>query len=267
MTRQFRTLPVFGADEREVSEVVRGIMDGKTNNTGTIDLAAAGASTTTIYDDRIGYDSIILLMPVNSAAATAYPPYGAFQDNTTQTIASTTVAYAMKLDVTDYALGVSVSNSSRIKVDYSGLYNIQFSAQFTNTDSQIQDISIWFRKNGTDVAASNSEFNISNKHGSINGTLIAALNFFLPMAKDDYVEIMWKASNTAVKLETIAAQTSPTRPSTPSVIATIQHVSSNGYTTNTFTEPYILSKARGSAVISHPANAVSGRKYGYIVVG
>lgn len=269
MTRavQFRTLPVFGADERQVSEVVRGIMDGKTNNSGRFTLATGGAVTTTIYDDRIGNESVILLTPENVAAATAYPPYGAFQDNTTQSISSTTAAYAMQFSTTDYALGTSVTNGSRIKVDYSGLYNIQFSAQFTNTDSQIQDVSVWFRQNGTDVVASNSEFNVSNKHGTINGTLIASLNFFLPMAKNDYVEIMWRASNTLVKLETIAAQTSPTRPVTPSVIATIQHVSSNGYTTNTFTEPFILSTTRGSAVVSHPANAVAGRTYGYVVVG
>ena len=48
MTRsvQFRTLPVFGADERAVSEVVRGIMDGKTNNTGTVSLATGNTTTT-----------------------------------------------------------------------------------------------------------------------------------------------------------------------------------------------------------------------------
>jgi len=35
MTRrvQFQTLPVFGSDPRQVAEVVRGAMNGKTNNT------------------------------------------------------------------------------------------------------------------------------------------------------------------------------------------------------------------------------------------
>jgi hypothetical protein len=264
---QFRTLPPFGGDQRAVAEVLRGAMDGKTNNTGRITLATGGATTTTINDPRIGYDSIILLEPETVAAATAYPPYGAFQDDTDQSIASTTTAYPMLLGTTDYALGVNVVSGSRITVDYSGLYNIQFSSQFTNTDSQIQDISIWFRKNGTDVTASNSEFSISNRHGGIDGALIAALNFFLPLAKNDYVEIVWRASNVAVSMQHLPAQTSPTRPSTPSVIATIQHVSSNGYTADTFTEPFILSRSQGSAVISHPANSVSGRAYGYVVVG
>ena len=66
---QFRSLPVFGADNRAVSEVVRGIMDGKTNNTGAITLAVGSATTTIINDERIGYDSIILFMPLSSSAA------------------------------------------------------------------------------------------------------------------------------------------------------------------------------------------------------
>ena len=35
---QFRTLPPFGGDQRAVAEVVRGVMDGKTNNTGRLTL-------------------------------------------------------------------------------------------------------------------------------------------------------------------------------------------------------------------------------------
>jgi hypothetical protein len=264
---QFKSLPPFGGDQRAVAEVVRGIMDGKTNNTGTVTLATGGASSTTIYNERIGYDSVILLSPTALVSATSYVPYGGFQDDTDQTIASTTTAYPMELKTTDYALGTSIVDNSKIKVDYSGLWNIQFSAQFTNTDSQIQDVSIWFRKNGTDVSASNSEFSINNRHGSTDGALIAALNFFLPMSKNDYVQIMWRASNITVSLQHIPAQTSPTRPSTPSVIATIQHVSSNGYTTNTFEDPFISSTLQGSAVITHAANTVAGRTYDYVIVG
>jgi len=264
---QFRTLPPFGGDQRAVAEVVRGIMDGKTNNTGSVTLATGSASSTIIYNERIGYDSVILISPTSLVASTSYTPYGGFQDNTDQAITSTTTAYPMEFKTTDYALGTSIVDNSKIKVNYSGLYNIQFSAQFSNTDSQIQDISVWFRKNGADVPASNSEFSISERHGSIDGTLIAALNFFLPMAKDDYVQIMWRASNIAVSLQNIPAQTSPTRPSTPSTIATIQHVSSNGYTTNTFQNPYISSTSQGSAIISHAANTVAGRTYDYVIVG
>lgn len=65
---QFQTLPVFGADQRQVSEVVRGIMDGRTNNSGYFSTATS-ATETTLYDPRIGYDSAIIFTPMNDKAA------------------------------------------------------------------------------------------------------------------------------------------------------------------------------------------------------
>jgi hypothetical protein len=65
---QFRTLPPFGADERAVAEVVRGVMDGKTNNSGYFNTTIS-ATTTTLNDERIGYDSAIIFTPMNDKAA------------------------------------------------------------------------------------------------------------------------------------------------------------------------------------------------------
>lgn len=263
----FRQLPPFGGDQRSVAEVVNGIMNGKTNNTGSITLATGNATTTTITDARIGVDSVILLMPTDDVSASNYFPYGAFQDTTDQSAASTTSSYVMTFNATDYAEGVSLASGSRLTAGYSGLYNLQFSAQFTNSDSQIHDVDVWFRKNGTDITASNSQFSIPNSHGGTPGHLIASLNFFVALAKNDYVEIAWATSSTQVIIEHIAAQTSPTRPVTPSVIATLSYLSSNGYTSNIFTSPYISSVTNGSAVISHPANSISGKTFKYVVVG
>jgi hypothetical protein len=263
----YRRLPPFGGDQRAVAEIVNGIMDGKTNNTGTVTLATSGALTTTITDARIGVDSVILLMATDDVSAASYYPYLAVQDSTNQTAASTTVAYAMTFNTTDYSLGASLSNSSRLNVSYSGLYNLQFSAQFVNSDNSIHDIDVWFRKNGTNIANSNSRYSVPNRHGSINGHLIAALNFFVALEKNDYLEIMWKTDNTAISLETLAAGTSPTRPAIPSVIATLSYLSSNGYTSNLFTEPYISAVTNASATISHPANTVAGMTYKYVIVG
>ena len=214
----FRVLPPFGGDQRAVAEIVNGIMNGKTNNTGSVTLATGGATTTTITDARIGVDSVVTLTPVSMTASASYVPYGSFQDLTDQTIASTTTAYPMALGTTDFALGMSIVDGSKIKVDYSGLYNFQFSSQFTNTDSQIQDISVWFSQNGVNIPNSNGEFTIQERHGSIDGSIIATFNLFVEMAKNDYVQIMWRASNVSVSLQNIPAQTSPTRPATgPSI--------------------------------------------------
>ena len=108
---------------------------------------------------------------------------------------------------------------------YSGIYNIQFSLQFTNTDSQIHDIDIWFKQNDVDIPYSNSQFSVPNKHGSEDGHLIAALNFIVEVQANDVVEIVWHTTNSTVFIETIDAATSPVRPVTPSAIATVTFVS------------------------------------------
>jgi hypothetical protein len=64
-------------------------------------------------------------------------PYGAFQDGTDQTAANTTTAYAITFDTTDFSNGITLSNSSRLNVAQSGIYNLQFSIQFKNTTNDI----------------------------------------------------------------------------------------------------------------------------------
>jgi hypothetical protein len=258
----FRTLPVFGADLRGISEVVRGIMDGKTNNTGTITLATGNATTTTIQDYRIGSNSVIILVPDSEAAYADSAPYGSFQDSTDQVAANTTTAYPMTFNTTDYSNGVSVVSNSRLTVKNYGIYNLQFSAQLVNTDSSIHDIDIWFRKNGTNVASSNSRYSVPNSHGGVDGHTIAALNYYIELNANDYVEIMWATDDTAVSIQQLTTRTSPDTPSTPSVIATMQYVAPAAST-----NVYVTAKGKGTATLTHYANNTANKTYAYIVVG
>jgi hypothetical protein len=153
-------------------------------------------------------------------------PYGAFQDGTDQTAANTTTAYAITLDTTDFSNGVTLSNSSRLNVAQAGIYNLQFSIQFKNTTNDGQDVDVWFRKNGTNIDNSNSRFHPpARKSAGDPSHLIAALNFFVNLAANDYVEIMWRTTNVNVSIEHFAASSTPTRPAVPSVIATLSFVS------------------------------------------
>lgn len=65
----FRILNPSGANPREISEVVNNTMNGKTNNTGSITIAVASATSTVINDERIGFDSVVILTPTTSAAS------------------------------------------------------------------------------------------------------------------------------------------------------------------------------------------------------
>ena len=83
----FRSLPAFGGDQRAVAEVVRNIMDGKTNNTGSITLAVGAAVTTTLTDRRIGPDSVIVFVPASATAnADATRVYASAQGQGTATV-------------------------------------------------------------------------------------------------------------------------------------------------------------------------------------
>ena len=258
----FRRLPQQGGSPRDVSEIVNRILDGKINSVGLITLDTGGSTTTTLLDERISEDSIILFAPYSAAAFTDGVPYGAFQDDTDQSATTTVDAYAMSFSTTDFSNGVSVVSNSQITVSSPGVYNLQFSAQFTNSDSQIQDVDIWFRKNGTNIPNSNSKFSVNERHGSIDGNLIAALNFFVDLDSGDYVEIMWAVTSISVTLQHLPTQTSPDRPATPSIIATIQMVSESSTS-----DVYASNQTQGQCTVNHFANSTANKSYKYVILG
>jgi len=150
-------------------------------------------------------------------------PYGAFSSDQDQTAVANT-ATLMTLNTTDFANGVSIS-SSKITVATAGIYNLQFSAQFTNTDSAFQDVYIWLRQNGADITGSTGFVSIPNRHAGTDGHSIVGWNYFLSMAANDYVEMYWSVPNIAVTIQHLPASGTPTKPSTQSVVATMSFVS------------------------------------------
>jgi len=258
----FRRLPPTGGDQRAVAEIVNGMMDGKTNNTGTVTLATGNATTTTISDPRISRDSMILLVPKSAAAFADTAPYGAFQSLVDQFIGSITTAYAVTLDTTDFTNGVYLSNSSRMNVRNAGIYNLQWSGQFENTDSQDHDAYVWLRKNGTDITGSTGVIVIPSKHGTVNGHTISGWNYFIECVANDYIELYWSSDSTTVSLQLYPIGTLPSKPSTASIITTLQYIAPN-----VMDNVYISAQTNGSATITHFANSTASKTYGYVIVG
>ena len=155
-------------------------------------------------------------------------PYGAFQDTTDQTATANT-ATVMTFNTTDFANGVSVASNSKLTVAQAGIYNLQFSVQLQNTDTQLHDVSIWLRQDasgaGVDIPGSTGLVSVPNSHGGIDGHTIVGWNYFVTLNANDFVEIWWSTPNTAVTIQAYAAGTSPTRPATASVVASLSFVS------------------------------------------
>ena len=151
-------------------------------------------------------------------------PYGAFSSDQDQVTTANT-ATLMTLNTTDFFNEVSIA-TSKITVANSGIYNLQFSAQFQNTDVQLHDVYIWLKQNNVDITGSTGFVSIPNSHGGTPGHSIIGWNYFLEMDANDYVEIYWSPTDAAVTIQHLNASGTPTKPSTQSVVATLSFVSS-----------------------------------------
>lgn len=158
-------------------------------------------------------------------------PYGAFSSNQDQSTTANT-ATLMTLNTTDFSNGVSI-DTSKIRVVNPGIYNLQFSAQFQNTDNAIQDISIWLRQgndggSSADITGSTGLVSIPARKSASAGEEaheIVGWNYYVSMAADDYVQIYWSTTNASVTIQYYPTSTGPVRPSTQSVVATLSFVS------------------------------------------
>jgi hypothetical protein len=154
-------------------------------------------------------------------------PYGAFSSDQDQTTTANT-ATLMTLNTTDFSNSVGLDIGSKIKATTAGIYNLQFSTQFQNTDNAIQDISIWLKQNGTDIPGSTGFVSIPARKSASAGEEaheIIGWNYYVSMAANDYIQIYWSTTNSTVTIEHYPTSTSPTRPSTQSVVATMTFVS------------------------------------------
>jgi hypothetical protein len=154
----------------------------------------------------------------SSFGVTSY--YGSFFHTASILLSVTSASYSASFNTTDFAYGVSISgsNQDKIKVANSGVYNIQFSAQFDKTNSSNATVYVWLRKNGTDVPISNTGLTLG---GGANDSAVAAWNFFVSASANDYYQLMFAATgnNTRV-LYTIP----PFGPAVPSLILTVNRV-------------------------------------------
>ena len=154
-----------------------------------------------------------------------YFPYAAVQRTTDKTFTANT-ATQITFNQNDFLSVCANDGTDGIVVQQPGVYNYQFSAQFANTAAATHTAWIWLRVNGVDVAGTSSKFDVPPKHGSSDGYLIAACNFYVQLAANDSVSMYAAVENTSVYMEAYAAQTVPfAMPAIPSVVATLTFVS------------------------------------------
>lgn len=156
------------------------------------------------------------IQPTNTSGGQAYSPvYGSFYDTTTQSAILGNTGYAMTFNSTDYSNGVAIVSNSRITLDYTGIYNLQFSAQLNKSTASKSTVDIWLRKNGTDISNTNTSVSLAGS----DARTVAAWNFFVGVTAGDYLQLMWATDNTNSNILYEAANS--IHPATPSIILTV----------------------------------------------
>jgi hypothetical protein len=167
-----------------------------------VPLVQSGVNVQTTLDIIRGYDNA----------------YGAWSDSTDQT-GSITAGTAVTYNTQDVSDGVTLASNSRITVPNTGKYNLQFSFQFKNVENAQQEVTVWLKVNGLDLANSSTIYTVpARKNASIFGYNVAALTFLLELNANDYVEAYWLPSIATVTMEHLPASVSPAYPATPSAI-------------------------------------------------
>jgi hypothetical protein len=138
-------------------------------------------------------------------------------------------------DAVESISGFTLDPGGYAVADQNGVYKIDYSLQFANTDNAQHDVFVWLQVNGTLVPRSSSRFTIpARKSASVFGFVVAYSSIEFEISKDDEIRLWW-ATETAydpvgpvngVYMKYLAAQVSPyARPSNPSAVGSINFVS------------------------------------------
>ena len=149
------------------------------------------------------------------------PKYGSFYSTETQyPVINTITAITYNNTDTSATSGISIIDTSKIKVDTDGVYNLQFSAQLNRLSGGVsRQVVIWLRKNGTDVPSTATHVTMQANADF----LVASWNFYLQLNANEYAQLMmWQ--NDAIELIYEVANTSVPYPIVPSVILTIEKI-------------------------------------------
>lgn len=197
--------------------------DQKISAMPTATVPLTGAELMPLVQDGANVKSTILAY--GDYARTKYFNHGAWQDTTTQT-GSITAGTPFTYNTADVTDGVTLVSGSRLTVPIAGVYNIQWSGQFQNVENTIENVIVWLRIDGVDVAGSAGQISIdARKSATIFAKTIIGWNYFLTLTAGQYVEIVWLPSVASITLPALPATlVAPIHPSTASVIVTVNQV-------------------------------------------
>ena len=150
-------------------------------------------------------------------------PTALYYSTSNQTAASVDTAYAITYNQTYFQNGLTIDSSatnSKITVTKPGIYNFQFTGQLLSSNSSAKEVQVWIRKNGTDIGYSSRIHTIATNGNRVPITW----NFNIDLTADDYIQLMWGTTDTALKFDSGVA--SSPYPGYSSAVLSVNFVSS-----------------------------------------
>jgi hypothetical protein len=223
------TTPLVGTELLELvqagasKKVAASDVAATATNVRTVPTGGTGASTLTGYVKGNGASAMTAAatIPFADVAGRAYISAYDVNDQTGNTLAAT----AVRIGTTGFGAGITValdgsSNPTRITFAAAGTYMLAPSIQFKNTDTNDHDATIWFRKDGANIANSATIMNIPR--AADGGAAFFQIVFYEQVTAGQYIEVMWLPENAAVTLDYIAA--GAIAPAIPSVILVAERI-------------------------------------------
>jgi len=169
-------------------------------------------------------DTISLSNRINnmSSLSVVYD-YGSFYDTAKQAASAVSSATALKFSYDGLLNNISVmpntsGQPTKISVLHAGVYNVHYAIQIIKADVGVDELSVWIRRNGSAYLNTNTNFNIS---GSSLKNLLTG-NYLIDLGANDYIELYFSVKNLTSIVTGTTAQSSPSRPATPSVYINLQ---------------------------------------------
>jgi len=170
----------------------------------------------TISNGVGSFDSITItagVVPFNTITGLAYSFFSSNRDQSY----SANVNSVLSFDASaDFNTNVTIASSTQITVGVAGKYEINAAIQFLNSDTNDHDVTVWFRRDGTDLVGSASKITVP-KTGD-GGAALFSISGIESFSISSYIECVINLESSLVIANHDAAVVGPPAiPSIPSV--------------------------------------------------